>query len=88
MFTIETVKNIQWADEAHTMFNCLVKYAEFNEEHPVGVSPDDKYAHIQELWANGNAGIYGEIAEYVAPQVEVRQFSANANNETQSKGAI
>lgn len=65
MFTIQYVKNLQWEDAEHTIFSCIVKYEEFNEEHPSGVNATDSYAHIQELWAKGNAGEYGVIAEYV-----------------------
>lgn len=67
MFTIESVKNLQWCDAEHSMFECVVKYAEFNEEMPCGVNPNDSYAHIQELWTKANAGEYGVIAEYVEP---------------------
>jgi hypothetical protein len=65
MFTIEYVKNLQWADAEHTMFSCIVKYEEFNEEMPAGINATDKYAHTQEIWTKGNAGEYGVIAEYV-----------------------
>lgn len=67
MFTIEYVKNLQWEDKEHTIFSCIVKYEEFNEEHPSGIAPTDPYPHIQEIWTKGNAGEYGEIAEYVPP---------------------
>ena len=67
MFTVEYVKDLQWIDAEHTLFSCVVKYAEFNEEHPSGINATDSYAHIQEIWAKGNAGEYGVIAEYVPP---------------------
>jgi len=67
MLTIEYVKNLQWEDAEHTMFSCVVKYAESNEEHPAGINSTDQYAHIQEIWAKANAGGYGVIAEYVPP---------------------
>jgi len=67
MFTVQYVKDLQWADAEHTAFTCVVKYEEFNEEHPSGINGIDRYAHIQEIWAKGNAGEYGPIAEYVAP---------------------
>jgi hypothetical protein len=69
MFTIEYVKDLQWEDAEHTMFSCVVKYEEFNEEHPASVNAIDPYAHIQELWTKGNAGEYGEIAEYIPPPI-------------------
>lgn len=67
MFTIEYVKDLKWEDAEHTFFSCVVKYQEFNEEHPTGVNSVDSYAHIQEIWTKANAGEYGVIAEYVAP---------------------
>jgi hypothetical protein len=67
MFTIEYVKNLEWVDTERTAFNCIVKYAEFNEEHPAGINAADPYAHIQEIWTKGIAGEYGPIAEYVPP---------------------
>jgi hypothetical protein len=67
MFTVEYVKDLKWENAEHTFFSCVVKYAEFNEEHPSGINGIDPYAHIQEIWAKGNAGEYGVIAEYVPP---------------------
>jgi hypothetical protein len=67
MFTIEYVKNLQWADIEHTIIECIVKYKEFNEEHPTGVKSNDEYQHIKELWVKANAGEYGIIAEYEPP---------------------
>jgi hypothetical protein len=64
MLTVEYVKNLKWADESHTVIECTVKYAEFDEEHPSGVDGVDTYPHIQEIWAKANAGEYGPIAEY------------------------
>lgn len=67
MLTIQYVKDLQWENAEHTVFSCVVKYAEFDEEHPSGVVQSDPYPHIQELWTKGTAGEYGAIAEYVAP---------------------
>lgn len=65
MFTIDTVTDLRWCDTEHTFFECRVKYEEFNEVLDVGVNAVDEYSHIKELWANGTAGVYGPIAEYV-----------------------
>lgn len=70
MFTVEYVKDMKWCDAEHTMFECVVKYAEFNEEHPSGINGTDPYAHIQEIWIKANAGEYGPIAEYEPPVIE------------------
>lgn len=64
MFTIEYVKNLEWANVEHTSFKCIVKYAEFNEEHPTGVASYDVHNHILEIWENGIAGVYGSIKEF------------------------
>lgn len=69
MLTIEYVKDLKWANPEHTLFECVVKYAEFNEEHPSGINGTDPYAHIQEIWAKGNAGEYGQIADYAPPEL-------------------
>ena len=73
MFTIEYVKNLKWCNAEQTMFECIVKYEEFVEEHPSGIIATDPYAHIQEIWTKGIAGEYGLIAEYVPP-VEPEQL--------------
>ena len=69
MFTIEFVKNLIWDNAEHTSFSCVVKYQEFNEEFNAGINATDPYTHIQELWVKGNAGEYGEIAEYIPPEI-------------------
>jgi len=84
MFTIQEVTDLQWCDAEHTFFSCNVKYAEFNESHPTGVNVTDSYAHIQELWTKGNAGVYGVIAEYVPP--EIPEIVA-ANNQPSTSGS-
>jgi len=67
MFTIQYVKDLKWCNAEHTMFECVVKYAEFNEELPAGINATDPYDHIHEIWTNGIAGNYGLIAEYIPP---------------------
>jgi len=82
MFTIEYVKDLKWVNAEHTMFECVVKYEEFNEEHPSAIDGIDPYPHIQEIWAKGNAGEYGVIAEYVPPAV----IPAPAEEQPQTQG--
>lgn len=71
MFTIQYVKDLHWGNKENTFFSCLVKYEEFNEEHPTGVSPIDKYSHINELWKKAISGDYGTILEYVEPIAQI-----------------
>lgn len=84
MFTVESVSNLQWDNAEHTSFSCVVKYAEFNEEHPSGINATDPYAHINEIWTKGIAGEYGMIAEYVAPEVVVPAENQPNSNGTQT----
>lgn len=70
MFTVEYVKDLKWANEEHTLLECVVKYQEFSEEHPTGVNATDQYEHIRNIWTKANAGEYGVIAEYVPPPPE------------------
>lgn len=79
MFTVQYVKNLQWENSEHTVFSCIVKYAEFNEEHPSGINVTDQYAHIQEIWAKANAGEYGLIAEYVPPPPVAKPIEEQSN---------
>ena len=69
MFTVEYVKDLKWCDAEHTFIDCIVKYAEMNEEMPCGVNGIDPYSHIQEIWAKANAGEYGAFDEYIPPPV-------------------
>jgi len=69
MLTVQYVKNLKWADPDHKHIECMVKYAEFDEEHPSGICAEDGYAHIQEIWTKANAGEYGPIAEYTTIEV-------------------
>ena len=70
MFTVESVRELKWKNSEHTVFDCIVKYKEFREEHPAGIVADESYEHIREIWTNGNAGVYGPIAEYEPPENE------------------
>lgn len=67
MLNIQYVKDLVWLDVQHTSFNCIVKYVEFNEEHPSTINGVDNYSHIKQIWNDGISGKYGVIKEYVAP---------------------
>jgi hypothetical protein len=86
MFTIQSVKNLQWDNLEHTSFSCLVKYAEFNEEMPSGINAIDTYEHIQEIWTKANAGEYGVIAEYETPEIPPIPESAPAEEQPTTTG--
>ena len=86
MFIVEYVKDLEWCDAEHTLFTCVVKYAEFDEEHPSGINATDHYAHIQEIWTKANAGEYGEIAEYVPPPEQVDVVPAPIEEQPKAEG--
>lgn len=66
-FEIESVKDCVWRDAEHTLFDCMVKYKQFDEEHPSTIVENDKNEHITTIWKNALAGEYGEIKEYEPP---------------------
>lgn len=71
MYTVQQVTDLEWDNAEHSTFTCLVQFQEFGGEMlPFTASPSDPYAHSQEIWSNGIAGIYGPIQEYVDPNQE------------------
>lgn len=70
MFTVNYVKSPKWADEQHSMFECIVKFEEFADEMPFGCNSTDVYEHTKEVWNRALAGEFGEISEYVPPAVD------------------
>ena len=75
-FTVQSVRDLVWANAEHTIFSCMVKFAEFTEELPFGCAAGDLYEHTQEIWDKANAGDYGTIAEYVATAIPAAQAGA------------
>lgn len=67
MLTIESVKNIKWANEEKTSLIADVKFKEFDDYLPYGINAWDKEKHGIELYTKAKANAYGAIAAYVAP---------------------
>jgi hypothetical protein len=82
LFHPEYVKNCIWVNAEQTMFDCTVKYEEFTEEVPAGITLADPYAHIQLIWNNAMTGMYGPIAPYVEPSPEPIPPTAEENKQT------
>jgi hypothetical protein len=62
------VRNLQWANTAHTYINCEVNFEDLKEEFlPFTATPEDIYAHGREIFARCAAGEFGVVAEYVPP---------------------
>lgn len=70
--TIESVSDLRWADAAHETLTANIKFAEFEEPHPFGMSASTvvKYEHEAEFWQKANTGDYGVIAAFIPPTVE------------------
>lgn len=66
--TIENVHSLQWDNQEHSSFSCVVKFTEFNEELPFTASPDDIYEHTLTIWNKGIRGDYGPIKEAEKPE--------------------
>lgn len=71
MFNIENVRDCKWVDAEHTRIDCMVKYEQFEEEHPSTIDPNDKYEHTKLIWENALKGEYGPIQEYTPPEAPI-----------------
>ena len=69
MFTIEYAKNPIWNSDDGQQILLTVKFAEFNEEHPFNATSFDVMAHGVDLFNRAEAGEFGVVAAYVAPEV-------------------
>lgn len=65
-----TAKNLVWANQEQTVFDCDVKFDTLEAEVPFSCSVTDTYSHSQDLWERGIAGEFGAIAAYVPPPVD------------------
>lgn len=68
---ITSVSSPIWADEAHTVIDCIVTFSIFGDEKfPFTASPADVEEHGRVLFNNIVSGKYGSIAEYISPTPE------------------
>lgn len=67
MFTLEYAKDPIWADATGNAITLLVKWAEFNEEHPFNATNYDSEQHGVDLYNRAVAGEFGVVASYVPP---------------------
>ncbi|NRQ13471.1 hypothetical protein [Ensifer sesbaniae] len=75
--TIETVSDLRWSDAAHETLTANVKFAEFDEPHPFGMSVHAirQYEHEAEFWDSATSGGFGPIAPYATPTDEKMRAS-------------
>jgi len=65
MFTLEYAKNPAWQGE--NRISLIVKFAEFNEEHPFLATSFDPEPHGVAIYNRAVAGEFGAVAPYVEP---------------------
>jgi hypothetical protein len=65
MLTIESVKDIRWANEAKTAMIAMVKFKEFDQEIPYGINDADNEDHGIELFNKAKSMVYGEPSAYI-----------------------
>lgn len=65
--TVQSVKNVTWANQEHTAINCAVKFVDRSDELPFTAAGYDPEPLGRDLFAALVAGEYGPIAAYIAP---------------------
>lgn len=70
---LTSVTSPVWADPDHNTINCNITTSQFGDEVlPFTASPNDVEAHGRAIFSDLVAGVYGPIAEYVAPPEPVQ----------------
>ncbi|MDF1599365.1 hypothetical protein PZ895_06180 [Mesorhizobium sp. YIM 152430] len=64
MYTYTSVRSPQWADAAHTVIDCFVKFEQLKVEVPFTANPNDVESHGREIFARCAAGDFGQVAPY------------------------
>ena len=65
---LTSVSNPRWVNAEHTMIDCEITTSQLGEEIlPFTAAQHDVEAHGRAIFADLVAGVYGPIAEYVAP---------------------
>lgn len=69
-FNIIDIKNIEWSNKEHSMLDCEVKFHKFEDDYiPFSATSNDIEEHSREVWNRCIRGDYGEIKEYVEPEI-------------------
>lgn len=68
--TLTSLTNPVWADAEHTRIDCVITISQFGDEKlPFTADQNDVEAHGRKIFSALVAGVYGPIADYVAPEV-------------------
>lgn len=69
MFTLEYAKSPIFVSESGDAIDLIVKWEEFDAEHPFTASSQDPLEHGRDLHARAVAGEFGTVGAYVPPPV-------------------
>lgn len=71
MTTFSDIQEPEWADAAHTaiIVTCKISTLDPDKTYRFTASPNDAMDYGKALFADLSSGLYGSIAEYVAPVV-------------------
>lgn len=70
---LTSLTNPVWANAEHTCIDCEITTSQFGKEVlPFTASQNDVEPHGRAIFADLVAGVYGPIAEYVAPPEPVQ----------------
>lgn len=65
---LTSLSNPRWVNAEHTAVDCNITTSQFGDEVlPFTATQHDVEAHGRAIFADLVAGVYGPIAEYVAP---------------------
>lgn len=81
MFTLECAKNPSYSSAEGNSIFLIVKWAEFNEEHPFAATSFDSMQHCIDLYNRAKNGEFGEVAPYVVQTVAEDQPSTTGSQE-------
>ena len=70
MFTLEYAKNPSYSSADGNSIFLIVKWKEFNEEHPFAATSFDSMQYGVDLYNKAKNGEFGEVTPYVAPKAE------------------
>jgi len=82
MFTLEYAKNPVWNSNDGQSIFLIVKWAEFNEEHPFSACSFDSMPHGVDLYNRAKAGEFGEIAPFVDTMIATQPQPQTTGSQT------
>jgi len=82
MFTLEYAKNPVWNDGSNQSIFLIVKWKEFNEEHPFSACSYDSMPHGVDLYNRAKGGEFGEIAPWVDPMIATQLQPTTTGSQT------